>query len=211
MSALIIIGWYGLAFGLMIFGTLFTAWKSSRKYYKALILPTLSPPPYVFSIVWSILYTLIGTAGWLFQEHNNDDWDRALTWLVVFLVVSSFFSFFFFFVKENFISFMVMVASLGLAITADYYLFIGYLVSGYLFLPTVIWVAFATYLQLGILINNRQGSYTTDQVMVFEEEKPPCRLRAPPYNPPRNVNNDYPILNTGDMHSSGRGEMEFTL
>ncbi len=203
MTALIILGWYGLVFGVMIFGALFSGRKTSRKYYKALILPTLSPPPWVFSIIWSILYTLIGTAGWTFQENNHDDWDVALTWVVVFLAVSSLFSLFFFFVKENFISFIIMIASLALATTADYYLFCGHLLSGYLFLPTVIWVAFATYLQLGILINNRQGTYTTEQIMVFEEQKErPGRLRAPPYNPKRNDEG---------MFSSGRGGTDDTF
>ena len=188
MSALIILGWYGIAFGAMFLGGLFGMWKSARKYYKSLILPSLSPPPVVFSIVWSILYTLIGTAGWLYQEHNKDEWDASLTWLVVFIGVSTLFTFFFFFVKDNFVSFVIMIGSLGTAITADYYLFSNYLVSGYMFLPTVIWVAFATYLQLGILINNRQGSYSSDQIMVYEEpEQPKYRLRAPPYKPSPNA------------------------
>jgi hypothetical protein len=57
-----------------------------------------------------------------------------------------------------------------------------------MFLPTVIWVAFATYLQLGILINNRQGSYSSEQIMVYEEpEQPKYRLRAPPYKPSTNA------------------------
>jgi tryptophan-rich sensory protein len=200
MSALIIIGWYALAYGAMFIGGLFGMWKSARKYYKSLILPVLSPPPAVFSIVWSVLYTLIGTAGWLYQEHNNDDWDAALTWVVIFLGVSTLFTFFFFTVKDNFVSFIIMLGSLGTGITAVYYLFHGYLVSGYLFLPTVIWVGFATYLQLGILVNNRHGSYSSDEIMVFETQEKAnqqqrFKLRPPPYN--SSQKQDYGMFSDG--------------
>lgn len=202
MSALIIIGWYGLVYGAMLIGGLFGMWKSARKYYKSLILPSLSPPPAVFSIVWSILYTLIGTAGWLYQEHNNDDWDCALTWVVIFLGVSTFFTFFFFFVKDNFVSFIIMLGSLGTGITAVYYLLHGYLLSGYLFLPTVIWVAFATYLQLGILINNKNGAYSSEEIMVFDQQeevdsRQKFILRPPVRTPSQKQNNG--------MFSDGRG------
>jgi len=203
MSALIIIGWYALAYGAMIIGGLFGARKNTRKYYKSLILPALSPPPAVFSIVWSILYTLIGTAGWLYQEHNGDDWDVALTWVVIFLGVSTSFTFFFFFVKDNFVSFIIMLGSLGTGITAVYYLFHGYLLSGYLFLPTVIWVAFATYLQLGILINNRHGACSSDEIMVFNQQnetpdnQQKYRLRPPARSPSQKLD--------GGMFSDGRG------
>lgn len=187
MNALIILGWYGIAFGAMFIGSLFGMWKSSRKYYKALILPSLAPPPSVFGIIWSILYTLIGTTGWLYQDHNNNEWDATLTWLIAFIGTSTLFPFFFFFIKDNFVSFMIMVASFALSITTVYFLFYNYLLSGYFFLPTVIWVAFATYLQLEILVNNREGYYTMDEIMISEEsienQQPVSRLRAPPYRP----------------------------
>lgn len=190
MNALIIIGWYGIAFGAMFIGSLFGMWKSSRKYYKALILPTLAPPPAVFGIVWSILYTLIGTTGWLYQDHNNNEWDATLTWLVAFIGTSTLFPFFFFFIKDNFVSLIIMIASLALGIVTIYYLFHNYLLSGYFFLPTVIWVGFATYLQLEILVNNREGYYTMNEIMInesnMEAQQPVSRLRAPPYYPPQN-------------------------
>lgn len=81
-----------------------------------------------------------------------------------------------------------MTASLAFGITTVYYLFHNYLVSGYLFLPTVIWVAFATYLQLEILVNNRQGYYDMNELMVYPDvsdtnQQTTSRLRAPPYLP----------------------------
>lgn len=150
----IIFLWYIGVFGVIMISNLFTSRQQNKSYYKSLILPSIAPPPYVFGIMWFSLCILISTSGWIFQKHNNWDWSSTLTWMVVFVCVSGTFNFAFFVFKNNSLSFLIVTASAIFATITNYYLFHNYLLAGYLFLPTTIWICFATYLQLTILVNN---------------------------------------------------------
>ena len=52
-------------------------------WYKTLNISPLSPPNYVFSIVWTILYAMIATAGWMIWEANPDQEIEVLKKLYV--------------------------------------------------------------------------------------------------------------------------------
>ena len=41
------------------------------QWYSDLIKSSLTPPNYMFGIVWSVLYVLIATAGWLIWEKKT--------------------------------------------------------------------------------------------------------------------------------------------
>ena len=50
----------------------------SQSTYRALELPPYAPPSWLFGPVWSVLYLMIGVAGWLLWRHGG--WDRVM-WL----------------------------------------------------------------------------------------------------------------------------------
>ena len=128
---------------------------SGKEFYDSLNKPRFSPPPVVFGIVWSCLYALMGTAAALLQDSNaGDGWSFELTLFVVFLGVSWLFSFAFFSLHNLLLSLVVVVASLGMSVAVVYYFFQAHLVSGWLFLPTCVWVGFAAYLMGSILVSN---------------------------------------------------------
>ncbi|WP_242494856.1 TspO/MBR family protein [Nocardioides zhouii] len=52
----------------------------SQATYRALELPAYAPPSWLFGPVWSVLYVMIGVAGWLLWRAGG--WDRVM-WLWV--------------------------------------------------------------------------------------------------------------------------------
>lgn len=56
----------------------------TQTFYKALAKPEWSPPPYLFGIVWPILYTLMGYAAYRIYEKTADEPFQARKALAVF-------------------------------------------------------------------------------------------------------------------------------
>ena len=72
--------------------------QNSMNQFAMLNMPALSPPGFLFPVVWTILYTLMGIASYLIFSSNKkqQDIDDALTVYGVQLVVNFFWSIFFF-------------------------------------------------------------------------------------------------------------------
>ena len=43
------------------------------EWYAALVKPALTPPDWIFPVVWTVLYAMIAVAGWLLWRHRNAD------------------------------------------------------------------------------------------------------------------------------------------
>ena len=145
--------WYFFVGTIGCFGAIF----NDREYYLyKLKLPKNAPRPFWFGIVWPILYALQALACELYQYYNDVSWDTTLTLFVVFSGVSGIFTLVFFYFKSLWISLFVMISATGLSITTCYYFFAESTtpVSGFLFLPTVLWIIFATYLMANIVALN---------------------------------------------------------
>lgn len=169
--------WYLLVLCSSLLGALSSGGSDGKAYYKQLDLPSIAPEPWLFGVVWPLLYALQGTACWLLQDSNpSDEWTFELTLYVIFLGVSTLFTPMFFTIRSNLGSLIVMLLSTGLAITTVYFFFDHYSLAGWFFLPTVIWVAFATYLMLGIYINNRSNTFSRKELskIVKEEQQFVC-------------------------------------
>lgn len=118
--------------------------------------PPLSPPGWLFPVVWTVLYTLMGIASYLVvtsggaQKHIN----TAITVYAVQLIFNFFWSLFFFKLDLFYFSFAWLIA-LWLLIIATLVLFSRLSnVAGYLIIPYLLWVSFAAYLNLGVAILN---------------------------------------------------------
>ncbi|MBQ8404514.1 MAG: tryptophan-rich sensory protein [Clostridia bacterium] len=145
-----------IAIPLIIGGISAFATMSSMEDFAALEKPPLSPPGWLFPVVWSILYTLMGIASYLVitsgeaQKHIN----TAITFYAVQLIFNFFWSFFFFNLKLYFFSFAWLIV-LWLLIIATLVLFSRVSkTAGYLLIPYLLWVSFAAYLNLGIALLN---------------------------------------------------------
>jgi tryptophan-rich sensory protein len=160
MNVLSILFWYLLVYSVSLTQRLFFK-KAGRKFYDALIKPTLTPSPFLIAILWVSVYTLQATASWWLLRSVEDAgglWDTGLTLYLAFLGVSAFYVPLFFFYQNIFLAWMIILISLTLSIVTTYFYFVDSLVAGWLMLPTPVWIAFLTYLQSIIFLNNRAGA-----------------------------------------------------
>ena len=118
--------------------------------------PPLSPPGFLFPIVWTILYTLMGIASYPVYSSNakQEDINDALTVYGLQLVVNFFWSIIFFNLEWYLFAFFWLLL---LWVLILYTILLFYRISkpaAYLLIPYLIWVTFAGYLNLGIYLLN---------------------------------------------------------
>lgn len=118
--------------------------------------PPLSPPGWIFPVVWTVLFILMGIASYLVLVSGKPQGEinRALTVYGIQLIFNFFWSIFFFNFSLYLFSFIWLVL-LWLLILAAIVLF--YRISkpaGYLMIPYLLWVTFAGYLNFQIYLLN---------------------------------------------------------
>ncbi len=114
--------------------------------------PPLSPPGWLFPVVWTILYTLMGIASYLVQTSGADEQEifRAQTVYGYQLVVNFFWSIFFFRFEWYLFSFFWLLLLWALIFVTIRLFYRISKPAAYLLIPYLIWVTFAGYLNLGI-------------------------------------------------------------
>lgn len=120
--------------------------------YRALELPAYAPPPWLFGPVWSVLYVMIGVAGWLLWRAGG--WDRVL-WLWVVQLVLNLAWTPLFFAADLYTVALAEIAALAVAVA----LLIAWSrhrsrAAAWLLAPYLAWVCFATALNAGIVVLN---------------------------------------------------------
>ncbi len=130
----------------------------SMDIYTDLITPPLSPPGWLFPVVWTILYILMGISSamvWENRKNNPIAADRGLVAYGISLIFNFLWSIFFFNFRWLLFSFVWLLALLYLIIRTIYYYHKVYPLAAYLQIPYAIWVTFAGYLNLALWILNR--------------------------------------------------------
>lgn len=121
--------------------------------YNSLVKPFLAPPSILFPIVWTILYTLMGVSyGILKSENLNDSKIKVIYYLQ--LAVNGLWSIFFFTFNWRLFSFIWILLLDVLVIIMIYQFYKKNKIAGLLQIPYLIWILFATYLNLAIYILN---------------------------------------------------------
>lgn len=118
--------------------------------YNSLVQPPLSPPSIVFPIVWTILYVLMGISYYLLKNSSKKE---KIIYFVQ-LGVNALWSLFFFIGKFYLFSFIWIILLDVLVIFMIGIFYQNSKISGYLQIPYLIWILFATYLNLGIYVLN---------------------------------------------------------
>ncbi|MER8902375.1 TspO/MBR family protein [Mesorhizobium sp. M0772] len=122
------------------------------EWYASLAKPPFNPPNWVFAPAWTLLYVLIAVAGWRTWERERAG--AAMKIWALQLVLNFAWSPTFFGAKQMGPALVVI-----LALLASIALFIATVwnrdrVSGWLFAPYALWVAFATLLNASLLLLN---------------------------------------------------------
>ena len=128
-------------------GSLASTQASSDLWYLSLNKSELNPPSYVFGIVWPILYVLMMISAYLAYK-------KIYGIFLIQLVFNAAWSWLFFRFQMPLISLIdiYLLVALNLYITALMYR--ENKLAFILFIPYVLWISFASYLNLFIVINN---------------------------------------------------------
>ena len=133
---------------------------NTYNWYSQLIKPTWSPPSYLFGPVWTVLYAIIAVSfGTVFYKAFT----KQIPWIVALpFALNLLFNFFFtplqFGLKNNLLASLDILLVLGTLVWALYTI---WHVSpslrwvAYVNIPYLLWVAFATVLQLTITYLNK--------------------------------------------------------
>lgn len=123
-------------------GSLLSDYSGARdQKYK----PALQPPSYIFIIVWPILFILNIVAGYLADINAPDELKDLIRFV---FAVQIFLNFLFSYLgTKNIYTALYIIVVLTLTVTFLTYLYFTiYPIAGWIFLPYLIWLIFATYL-----------------------------------------------------------------
>lgn len=118
------------------------------------IQPPLSPPSWVFAVVWSILYVLMGLASYIvFTEQNYKITDQTKSYFYQ-LFVNFLWPIVFFRFELYPAAVVVLGVLILLAIANAIEFFKVSKTAGKLLIPYVLWLLFALYLNIGVAVLN---------------------------------------------------------
>ena len=128
----------------------------SMDLFGALNKPPLSPPAWLFPVVWTALYVLMGIASYLVIEARagQEQTTRAIVLYGVQLFFNFFWSIIFFNLEWYGIAFIWLLILFILVVATTVSFFRIDKRAGYLMLPYCVWIVFAGYLNLGIAMLN---------------------------------------------------------
>lgn len=130
--------------------------KEAMKSFENLNQPPLSPPGWLFPVVWTVLYILMGIASYLvFTSHGDiSRCKSALTCYGIQLFFNFMWTILFFNLQMYLFAFIWLIAMLILIIVTAVKFYGIDKKAGLLMLPYILWVTFAGYLNLGIFLLN---------------------------------------------------------
>lgn len=124
-------------------------------WYSMLVLPSFAPPNWLFGPVWTILYLLMGIALYLvWIKKDSDKKSVALKYFAGQLLLNLLWSLMFFGLQSPVLGFTTIVAMwMMIALTIKAFLKVSQ-PAGWLLVPYLLWVSFATILNTAIMALN---------------------------------------------------------
>lgn len=123
-------------------------------FYEELNQPPLAPPEWLFPVVWTILYAMMGAASYQIYSSGSDERRGAMALYVIQLAVNFCWTLVFF-------RFHALGAAAAILILLNVLLVLTVVrfwkirrSAGWLMLPYLLWTLFASYLNLGIYFLN---------------------------------------------------------
>lgn len=128
--------------------------NDNSEWYKSLKKSSLTPPGWVISVVWAILYVMIIASGIIFLKNGGSVYSAGFLYYCVAWILNFSWSQIFFKYENLDLSFVVIVGML-VFITLNIWEFYNVSrIAAYLLVPYVAWVSFATYLNGQIVVMN---------------------------------------------------------
>ncbi len=131
----------------MLIGGLASSNTTDDIWYQNLNKSPLTPPGFVFGIVWPFLYLLMSISA-----YRTFDQTKNLFFIQLFF--NALWSWLFFAFQLPMIALLNIWLLIYLNIKVNIRMFIEDKLSSFLYIPYVLWLLFASYLNLFIVINN---------------------------------------------------------
>ena len=120
--------------------------------YQTIYKPPLAPPGWLFPVVWTILFILMGIAAYLVYISDSPDKNTALKLYLIQLVVNVGWSVIFFRLDAYLLAFTWLLLLFFLVyLTAKEFYKIDE-IAGYLMVPYLLWIIYAGYINLAIAV-----------------------------------------------------------
>lgn len=154
------IKWGSLIIALLIplaVGTASGIVSQAGEMYGAMIKPEGSPPAWVFPVVWTALFALMGISSFLIYNADANEKSKmsALILYAVQLVVNFMWPIFFFRMGAYLFSFIWLVLLWALVLIMIIKFYKINRTAAFLQLPYIFWLTFAGYLNLAVYLLNK--------------------------------------------------------
>lgn len=136
-------------------GSIFS-FSSIPTWYATLVRPSIAPPNWVFGPVWTTLFLLMGISSFIIYQKGIDrpDVRRALYVFFIQLILNATWSILFFGLNDIGAA-LTEIVGLWVIILANIILFWRISkIAGYILIPYILWVSFASYLNYTFFILN---------------------------------------------------------
>lgn len=130
-----------------VVGSMASTSAGTDSWYLLLNKSELNPPSYVFGIVWPILYILMMVSAFL--AHKN-----IFSIFIIQLIFNAAWSWLFFRFQMPLIALLDIYLLIAINIYILNLMYKENKLAFFLFIPYVVWISFASYLNLFIVINN---------------------------------------------------------
>lgn len=143
----------GISLGVGALSALFTMFGMDS--FEKAVKPPLTPPSFLFPIVWTILFILMGISSYIVCNSDSENRTTALSVYGIQLAVNFFWPIFFFNLEAYLFSFIWIILLWILIIVMIVQFNKVSKVAALLQIPYLLWVTFAAYLNFGIYLLNR--------------------------------------------------------
>ncbi len=143
--------WVAICLSIGFVGAVFTP----GEWYQELQKSPLTPPNYVFPIVWNILFVLMGVAAWRIWGKREQGIFFALSLFFIQLLLNGVWSYLFFGIHRPDIALIEIIMLWAAILFTTIAFFKLDKIAGMLLLPYLAWVSFAIYLNYSFVqLNN---------------------------------------------------------
>ena len=150
----VLAGFVLLCFAVAGTGGLATA-SGVDTWYPTLVKPAFNPPDWIFGPVWTVLYLMMAIAAWrVWRRPPSEQRSVALAVFGLQLALNLAWSVLFFGLQSPGAALVEIVLLLGAIAGTTYLFWRQERLAGLLFVPYLLWVAFATLLNVSIWLLN---------------------------------------------------------
>lgn len=131
-----------------------SAWLSGDKSMTYYHMPPLSPPEWLFPIVWTILYAVIGVASYLYMKDTDFKLGDTARFFYYGLLLNFVWPIVFFRFKMFTAAVIILILMIILSVAAAKGFFDKNKTAGWMMVPYIAWLLFALYLNIGVAVLN---------------------------------------------------------